>query len=546
MQFALINLGCRVNQAELEKIGDDLSKLGYQYIDQLENADFAIVNTCTVTEKADKKSIRLVKKLEKSQHLSFVFVTGCYAELEKNGLEGLSDKIVLISQTEKNTTAKIVDESFKQLYFASNSQYALTTPTNASAKEGLADGEGNAEEPKHFSDIAGSKDHGLVGHALERPHASQQAIDPSRQKGTSRQKRERLSLEKEVSSTDEKVASKLQNQAEKWQAFKSSRVFFGSLSNGQTDYFQHTRAFVKVQDGCNQFCSYCRIPFARGRAVSRDLSNLLSHIEKLDRARVPEIVLTGINMSTYMDSSSKKRVNFSNMLEMVLGRVKNSYVRLSSIEPHSLDDDFFNLLAHPKMSPHLHLPLQASDDRILKRMNRQYSLQEFADIVMRARDISPNIAITTDIITGYPDETTREFEEGCVFLNSLGLSGLHVFPFSFRPFTNDFEKKEDFVSPISDFERICRAKHLREMSEVLKKKYMKRLLGKQVRVVVEKKLKKGAHPFSGMSEYALRARIRSVEEGVFEKLNVIGKNVLTKLTNILDGEGEFELLKVLN
>lgn len=428
MRFFTVNLGCKVNQVELEKISDDLVNLGYHFTDELDTADFAIINTCTVTQKADAKSLKSIRKLQSRDNLQRVFATGCFTQLEKGLAAKLQEKTIIVEQSQKNTLADIVEKEMRKAF-----------------------------------------------------HYDSYQLDHEN----------------------------------KWQAFKQSRLFAGNLKNQQSRFLQHTRAFVKVQDGCNAFCSYCRIPFARGAPVSRATDELLRHIVVLDRQKVPEIVLTGINMSMYRHKNPDGSiVDFSQMLQMVLDHCRYSFIRLSSIEPHNLDDRFFNCLKHPRLVPHLHLPLQACNDRILSKMGRRYDLQKYYDLIERIYEIDPHFSVSTDVITGYPDESEREFEEGIDFLKRCKFSSLHVFPFSFRPFSKDFEQKENFVDAIDDFTRLWRADQLRRVGLFLKKNYLKSLMGRKMRLVVEEvspKLCEGQEKSSeqqwlvgGISEYYIR------------------------------------------
>ncbi len=404
MFFHYKNLGCKVNQIESEKIAKDLTRLGYKFTRKIEESDFVVINTCTVTEKADKKSWQVIKKCNRQASLKKIFITGCYSELEKDLPERLSDKNVIIAQSKKNDLATIVDDILRLQF--------------------------------------GYKSH-------------------------------------------------VPDYANKWEAFKSSRIFTHHLNNDQDSFFKYQRAFLKIQDGCNAFCTYCRIPFARGAPVSRSAQDILQQVKQLDRKKTSEIVLTGINIGTYFDK--KNELSFGQLVEEILSLCSFSKIRISSLEPQSIKEDFLKNLGHKNLLPHFHLPLQGSSNRILKLMKRRYQTKDFKALLDYIRLHDPFFSISTDVIVGFPGESEEEFQEGLQFIRSCRFSKIHVFPFSFRPLSpladNALLKK---VAPKVIKRRIS---VLQALSEELFLKHTKKLQEIKQRFVLEELIDSTAFTF---------------------------------------------------
>ena len=323
--FQTISLGCKVNQVEIEKITSEMISNGYNY--QQGQGEFVIINTCTVTHKADKKSFATIKKISKQKKVKAVFITGCYSQLEKNLIQKINPhKNYIISQQEKNNIPQIIKKLFQKKI----------------------------------------KNHQVIN---EKPIL----------------------------------------------VHKQARNDKKALNNYQDAFFQHTRAFVKIQDGCNAFCSYCRIPYARGGAVSRDKKDILQQVQQIINADGKEIVLTGINIGIYRDRET--RFTFGKLVEeiLILMLGKNIKLRISSIEPFSIGQDFFDLLKNTKLmkhlTPHIHIALQGTTDHVLKEMNRRYSTEEFYQLLQAFYSANPLFAISTDIITAHPSESKEDFQK---------------------------------------------------------------------------------------------------------------------------------------
>lgn len=258
------------------------------------------------------------------------------------------------------------------------------------------------------------------------------------------------------------------------------------LSNKDFDLFSyqsftemfHTRSLVKIQDGCDNFCTFCIIPFVRGRAVSRPANQVLQNVREVVAKGAKEIVLTGVNISRYDHEGLK----FSGLLDQILNVEGDFRVRISSIEPDRFDDHFFSLVGHPKLAPHLHLCLQSGSDRILLQMRRMYTVSEFMSIVDRVRARDPRFNFTTDVIVGFPGETEEEFEETMDVARRVGFGHMHIFKYSVRKNT----RAERMPHHIQDAVKTERSQRMHALAEELKAAYRAPFDQTEQRVLVEK------------------------------------------------------------
>lgn len=241
---------------------------------------------------------------------------------------------------------------------------------------------------------------------------------------------------------------------------------------------KHTRSFIKIQDGCNNFCSFCIVPMVRGRAVSRKPFDIIENVKKIINAGYREIVLTGVNIGRYNFES----VNLEKLLEMILNVQGDFRVRISSVEPYGLTRNFHELFFHPKLTPHLHLCLQSGSDAILKRMGRRYSAKSFMSLMESFKINFPSFNFTTDIMVGFPGESDTDFESTCKIAKEAAFSHIHTFRFSRRSGTKA-DKMEDQISEKIKEER---SKIILEISEKNRIKYFNSMLGKTQKVLVEK------------------------------------------------------------
>lgn len=246
-----------------------------------------------------------------------------------------------------------------------------------------------------------------------------------------------------------------------------------------TNSFSHTRAFVKIQDGCENYCSYCIIPFVRGRCRSKDKNKVLEEITSLVNNGFKEIVLTGIHTGNY---GVDLGIKFSSLLEEILQIDGLKRLRISSIEITELDDKFFQLLENPIICNHLHIPLQNGSAKILKLMNRKYDKQYFLDVVKKIRAIRPDISITTDVIVGFPNETEEDFRENLEFIKEINFSKVHVFPYSKRNGT----KASRMENQVDGLTKKKRVKELISLSSVLEENYQRIFIDQELEVLIER------------------------------------------------------------
>ena len=254
-----------------------------------------------------------------------------------------------------------------------------------------------------------------------------------------------------------------------------------------------TRAYVKIEDGCNNFCSYCTIPYTRGVARSRDKDEVLNEIKALVDHGFKEIVLTGIHTAHY--GLDNKSCSFSDLVELICNIPGLYRLRISSIEESEIDDKFLSLLEkYPCIANHLHMPLQSGSKTVLKRMCRKYNVDDFINKVNRIRQIRPDIAITTDVIVGFPGESQEEFLETFNFIKKVNFAELHVFPFSAREGTKAYSMP-DQVKPEIKSERV---EKLIKLSEELNKQYISKFKGQELEVILEER-NKTTHLLSGFT-----------------------------------------------
>lgn len=340
--IAFHNLGCKVNAYETEKMIRAFSDSGYTIVPFDSMADIYLVNTCTVTNIADRKSRQMLHRAKKTNPDALVVAVGCYVEADaKRAQEDPAVDLVIGNNGKEDVVAR-VEEKIKEVVAA------------------------------HDADTAGCA-----------PHSSDAASMSARQLNSD-----------------------------------------GTLI--------HTRAFLKIQDGCNQFCSYCLIPYVRGRISSRSEDDVLDEAEKLAAAGYKELVLTGIHLSSY-----GKDLGIDNAMLRLMERMAKidgiRRIRLGSLEPRLITDDFARELAGmDKLCPHFHLSLQSGSDTVLKRMNRHYSAAEYAKSCDILRKHFTHPAITTDVIVGFPRESEEEFEQTRAFLEGLELYETHIFKYSRR------------------------------------------------------------------------------------------------------------------
>lgn len=413
-KVALHNLGCKVNSYEMDVIGQKLEEKGYQLVPFDQQADIYIINTCTVTNIADRKSRQMLHQAKKRNPKAVVVAVGCYVQTGKEQVLRDAGIDLAIGNNRKKDLADILEA-----YLADR------------AGEGLYD--------KTMNDTS--------------------VIN--------------------INKTYEYEEMQLTHTAE------------------------HTRAYIKVQDGCNQFCSYCIIPFARGRVRSRHLESIRKEVMGLAEAGYKEIVLTGIHISSYgidfeddawaegrcVEKPQKEdRHDYSGASKLLdlIERIHDipgiERIRIGSLEPRIVtEESAMRLAALPKLCPHFHLSLQSGCDATLKRMNRRYTTAQFQASVEALRKAFGNPAITTDVIVGFPGETEEEFQTTVAYLEELSLYEMHIFKYSVRKGTVAAAMKNQIVEGV----KAKRSAELLEMEARKSKEYRSQFLGQRVQVLME-------------------------------------------------------------
>ena len=283
--------------------------------------------------------------------------------------------------------------------------------------------------------------------------------------------------------------------------------------------FDHTRAFIKIEDGCNNFCTYCIIPYARGPIRCKNHNDVIKEIKEVVENGYKEVVLTGIHTGKYNDNG----INLSGLVKMILTEVpKLERLRLSSIEINEIDDDFINMMRKSKvLANHLHLPLQAGSDHVLKLMNRRYDKAYFLDKINKIREARPDIAISTDIIVGFPEESEDDFKETLEFSKEINFSKIHVFPYSKRNGT-----KAALMTQVKDIIKTNRTKELINLSSKLEKNYYVKFLDQELEVIFEQKY----------NNYLIGHTSNFIQVVVPYDEKYLKKNVMVKLLNYIDGK----------
>lgn len=286
------------------------------------------------------------------------------------------------------------------------------------------------------------------------------------------------------------------------------------------DIKSKTRAYIKIQDGCNQYCSYCIIPYARGPIRSRDLEDIISETKKLANVGFKEVVLTGIHVASY--GKEKSKINLTKVLEDVSNIDGIERVRLSSIEPTLIDDEFMQrILATGKVCDHFHLSLQSGSDTVLKRMNRKYTTGQYKEIVDIIKKYMPNAGITTDIIVGFPGETDTEFEETYKFVKEIGFSRIHVFKYSPRKGTPAADSKDQIDGNVKNI----RSEKLIKLGDSLMSEFYSKFINSKLSVLFEEESNKANEFIEGYTTNYIRVKAKNEPGNIGKIANVVIKSI---------------------
>lgn len=378
---AFCTLGCKVNQYETNAMMQKMIEAGYEVVDFETKADIYIINTCTVTNMADKKSRQMLRRVKEINPEAILVAVGCYAQVAKEKLEQIPEIDLILGINEKNDIVKYVEQASKNTY---------------------------------VSDVI---------HQTE------------------------------------------------------------FLDFGDVTYTEKTRAVIKVQDGCNQFCSYCIIPYARGRIRSRKPESVIKEITDVAKEGIKEVVITGIHIASYgKDFNTEYRL--IDLLEEIQKVDGIQRIRLGSLEPTLITEEFVTRLKKlSKICDHFHLSLQSGCDETLKRMNRKYTTDQFRHVVELLRNAYPEVHLTTDVIVGFPGETEEEFNRTYEFLKEIKFYKMHVFKYSPRSGTVAAKMPNQIDGNIKEE----RSNKLIELSDENEKEYNQKYIGKEVEVLLEER-----------------------------------------------------------
>ena len=411
-KVALHNLGCKVNAYEVEAMQQLLEKAGYEIVPFTEGADVYLINTCTVTNIADRKSRQMLHKAKKMNPDAIVVAAGCYAQADTEKLKEDNAVDLILGNNQKTQIVEVLEE-------------------------------------------------------YEKEHSKQVQVI-------------------EINHTKE----------------------YEELSIEQTA--EHVRAYIKVQDGCNQFCTYCIIPFARGRVRSRKIADVLREVETLASKGYKEVVLTGIHLSSYgVDFSKEERESLLSLIQAVSKVEGIQRIRLGSLEPRIITEEFLEgIVATGKVCPHFHLSLQNGCNKTLKNMNRRYSAQEYAEKCELIRKYYPAPALTTDVIVGFPMETEEDFEESYEFVKNIHFYETHIFKYSRRHGT----KAAAMDGQLTEAVKTQRSEKLLELHDIRAKEYEEAMIGKTIELLLEEEIEEdGKMWYVGHSREYVRAVIEKTE-----------------------------------
>lgn len=388
-KVALHNLGCKVNAYEVEAMQQLLEEAGYEIVPFQEGADVYLINTCTVTNIADRKSRQMLHKAKKMNPDAIVVATGCYAQTDTEKLKEDASVDLILGNNQKNRIVEALEEYEKE-----------------------------HEKKTRVIEINRTKEY------------------------------EKLCIDHTA---------------------------------------EHVRAYIKVQDGCNQFCTYCIIPFARGRVRSRSVEDILGEVRALAEKGYKEVVLTGIHLSSYGVDFKDENTNLLSLIQAVHQISGIRRIRLGSLEPRIITEEFMEGISSlPKVCPHFHLSLQSGCNRTLKDMNRRYTAEEYAEKCALIRKYYPAPALTTDVIVGFPKESEEDFQESYEFVENIHFYETHIFKYSRRQGTKAAAMEGQITEAVkgvrSDKMLELHDRRAREYEESMKDKYLEVLLEEEVEI----------------------------------------------------------------
>lgn len=462
MDIVIQTLGCRLNQIESESIAKKFIENNFSV--SLENVSastemshdvyLCIVNTCSVTQKADQKARRLIRLLLEKFPSSCVIVTGCYAELSQKTISEISSRVAVLPGLKKSRMAKVPSflrswQAKRQSTYQSSCQsgFGFATDITDAEKFAKAVSEKIFDVPVTATQCASAVQYTPVADADADANARSSAIQHS-------------------------PTSPI-----------SLRMAENSFELSTETFEAHSRASIKIQDGCDFSCAYCAIKNARGKSVSLDAEKVIERVQELEKAGQREIVFTGVNVALYNSSYNGKKILFTDLLELLLTQTHEVQFRLSSILPLIVDNHFCDVVADERVCPHFHLSVQSGSDRILSLMRRGYKSVDVASAVKKLRLAKNKTApfLACDIIAGFPGESADDFADTMSLMRDCDFTSVHAFPFSARHGTEAFEMKPKIPQSIAG-ERVAQ---LLEFSKVHKASYINSFRNQTLPAIVE-------------------------------------------------------------
>jgi len=410
-------LGCKVNQYETQLIREQFIQAGFKELGDGQPADLYIINTCTVTHRADSASLNFIRRAKRENPKAKIIVTGCLAELDADKIKNACALSLIVKNKDKANICKDLSSFNSPTHEVTNSQ----------------------------------------------------------------------------------------------------------TINGISYFKGRTRAFLKIQDGCDNFCSYCKVPLVRGRSRSKPVDEIVEEAKNLVKNGFKEIVLCGICLGAYGKDLNHQisLVDVIGALEKLAGLLR---IRLSSIEAADVSDGLIDKMAESKnLCRHLHIPIQSGDGEILKKMNRRYCRDDYLNLIQRIKSLIPEIAITTDVLVGFPTETENNFQNTVGLIEEILPLKVHIFPYSRREGTPAASSFKDEISPIIIKERIQRLKNLSHSCATL---YKKEFLNKDMDVLIEERLKDNPDFWEGYTDNYIRVLVKSSHNLKNQLINVSLKKIV--------------------
>jgi threonylcarbamoyladenosine tRNA methylthiotransferase MtaB len=430
--FAVATLGCKVNQADSEAIGEQMCAAGFAQRDFNDTADIYIVNTCTVTHLGDRSSRNMISQARRRHPDALLVVTGCYAELNPQAVTALPGVSLVVGNSAKGSLVEAI--------VAKRGEDGVAKPQTATQSVPAA-----PVKPTRMLSVL----------PIDAQHIGSD-IDLAR-----------------IGTDEEPLPDNV-----------SPSVLSIEASNGigaaQTPLYSRTRVQMKVQDGCDNRCTYCIVPYVRGGSRSRSIASVVEHVQRKTRAGFKEVVLTGIHLGDYHPDGDEQQ-DLGDLIAALLRETEMPRIRVSSLEPEDFRLEWLELWQNQRMCRHLHLPMQSGSDAILRRMARRYNSARYRSIVTTAKELVPGMAISTDIITGFPGESDDDFELTYRLAAELQFAKAHVFRFSPRQGTPAARMK----GQIKDEVKKARSERLLALNEQDMRRFREKFAGETLEVLIE-------------------------------------------------------------